>query len=109
MKIVVMDDQFVFERELDRSLGVPDVLIIPAEGELYLERLRSGHPAVELRGDPRFRVRELDRARRVAYLFHPSEPRARIEEHEPWVRAQGWQVERAEVAGFSMLLVERSR
>jgi len=52
---------------------------------------------------------QFDRARRVAYVFHPSEPRARIEEHEPWVRAQGWQVERAEVAGFSMLLVERPR
>ncbi len=43
----------------------------------------------------------------VAYIFHPSEPRARAADWEPWLRAQGGRVERLEVGGFTVLLHTR--
>jgi hypothetical protein len=48
-----------------------------------------------------------NRASRVAYLFHPSEARARPEEVWPALVAQGGRVERARVAGFTVLIHER--
>ena len=48
-----------------------------------------------------------NRASRVAYVFHPSEPRARPEQVLPSLVAQGGRVERAEIAGFTVLIHER--
>ena len=48
-----------------------------------------------------------DRASTVAYIFHPSETRARIEDYEPRVRAQGGTVDRLDVSGFSLLINQR--
>ena len=39
----------------------------------------------------------------VAYVFHPSEPRAVPEQVLPLLAAQGGKVERTEVAGFTVL------
>jgi hypothetical protein len=50
-----------------------------------------------------------NRAARVAYVFHPSEPRARPEQVLPSLVAQGGSVERAEIAGFTLLIHERRR
>jgi hypothetical protein len=47
------------------------------------------------------------RASRVAYVFHPSEPRARPEEVLPSLVAEGGRVERAEIAGFTVLIHDR--
>jgi hypothetical protein len=40
-------------------------------------------------------------------VFHPSEPRARPEEVLPSLAEQGGQVERAEIAGFTVLINQR--
>jgi hypothetical protein len=48
-----------------------------------------------------------NRASTVAYVFHPSEPRAVPEQVLPLLVAQGGKVERTEVAGFTVLLHER--
>ncbi len=47
------------------------------------------------------------RASKVAYVFHPSEPRARAEDVEPWLRSQPGQVERFQVADFVVLVHTR--
>lgn len=47
------------------------------------------------------------RASTVAYLFHPSEPRARPEPVEALLRAQGIPHQRIEVAGFTAILARR--
>jgi hypothetical protein len=63
---------------------------------------------VPLVGDRYSPYRDLfDRASRVAYVFHPSEPRARPEEVLPSLAEQGGQVERAEIAGFTVLINQR--
>ena len=51
---------------------------------------------------------KFNRASRVAYVFHRSEPRARPEQVLPSLVAQGGRVERAEIAGFTVLIHERS-
>jgi hypothetical protein len=48
-----------------------------------------------------------NRASTVAYVFHPSEPRAVPEQVLPLLAAQGGKVERTEVAGFTVLIHER--
>jgi hypothetical protein len=50
-----------------------------------------------------------DRAATVAYIFHPSESRARPEQVLPSLVAQGGRIERAEVAGFTLLIYDRAR
>jgi hypothetical protein len=48
-----------------------------------------------------------DRAPRVAFLFHPSEPRAQPGAHEEMLRQTGTRYERLEVAGFTLLIISR--
>lgn len=71
--------------------------------------LYEEHPiVVPLAGDRYPPYHELfDRASRVAYIFHPSEPRAQPEQVLPLLDEQGGQVERAEIAGFTVLIHQR--
>jgi hypothetical protein len=46
-------------------------------------------------------------ARDLAFVFHPSEPRGRVEQVEPLLRASGAPYERLEVAGFTVLVAHR--
>jgi hypothetical protein len=66
-------------------------IVAPLEGDRY----------------PPYREK-FDRASRVAYIFHPSEPRARPEQVLPALIAAGGTVERAEIAGFTVLIHERN-
>jgi hypothetical protein len=43
----------------------------------------------------------------AAYIFHPAEPRSRVADYEPALRAQPGTVERLEVAGFTVLIHQR--
>lgn len=47
------------------------------------------------------------RARRVAYIFHPSEPRAHPAQVEPQLRHAGIPYERLDVDGFTLLILSR--
>ena len=51
--------------------------------------------------------RAFDAAPIVAFIFHPSEPRARPEPYETWLRESRAQYERVEVAGFTVLILHR--
>jgi hypothetical protein len=55
---------------------------------------------------PPFR-QAFESARKVAYLFHPSEPRATPEQWEPWLRPRCANLTRHEVAGFTVLICNR--
>jgi hypothetical protein len=48
-----------------------------------------------------------DQAPRVAFIFHPSEPRAQPEPYEAMLRQAGARYERVEVAGFTLLIASR--
>lgn len=48
-----------------------------------------------------------EQAPRVAYIFHPSEPRATPEPHEAMLRQVGLRYERLRVADFTLLIVDR--
>jgi hypothetical protein len=48
-----------------------------------------------------------DQARRVAFIFHPDEPRAQPGPYEDMLRQGGARYERLEVAGFTLLIVSR--
>jgi hypothetical protein len=48
-----------------------------------------------------------DQAPRVAFIFHPSEPRAQPEPYESMLRQTGARYERLEVAGFTLLIISR--
>jgi len=50
-----------------------------------------------------------NRASTVAYIFHPSEPRARPEQVLPSLIDQGGTVERAQVSGFTVLIHHRKQ
>ena len=52
--------------------------------------------------------RGFDAAAVVAYVFHPSEPRAKPQDVEQWLAARGVVYERAEVRGFTVLVAKRS-
>jgi hypothetical protein len=56
---------------------------------------------------PPFRA-AFDATQRVAYVFHPMEPRAVAEDYEAELRAHGDAFVRAEVAGFTVLFVTRA-
>ncbi len=60
-------------------------------------------------GEDRYRPHReaFDRAQRVAFIFHPSEPRAVPWPHEEMLRQTGLSYERLEVAGFTVLIVTR--
>jgi len=48
-----------------------------------------------------------DRTPRVAYIFHPSEPRASPAPYEAMLRQMGLRYERLQVADFTLLIVDR--
>lgn len=52
---------------------------------------------------------QLAQAEVVAWIFHPSEPRAVPAQVEGPLRAQGQRYERLEVAGFTVILLDRRR
>lgn len=60
-------------------------------------------------GQSRYRpyLEAVSRAPVVAYIFHPSEPRADPSQVEPYLRAAGARYERLEVRGFTVLLHHR--
>jgi hypothetical protein len=63
---------------------------------------------VPLNGDRYRPYRDaFNQAATVAYVFHPSEPRATPEQVLPLLLAQGGRLERAEVSGFTVLIHER--
>lgn len=50
-----------------------------------------------------------EKASKVAFIFHPSEPRATPEPYEAELRRAGARYERIEVSGFTVLIHERRR
>jgi hypothetical protein len=70
---------------------------------------REKLPTVPLDGGDRYGLyrTQFNAARKVALIFHPSEPRAQPQPHEAMLRAQGARFETLRIADFTVFVVDR--